>query len=230
MHRRRHHLVHLQRVHQPANRRDVRDGVRRANFVKVNFTDAPAVRPRLRRRQVLVNLCDMRLDHIGKIEVVDGMKDFRQRAVFVVVMVTLRVFMVVMGTLRVFMPAMEMRMFVFLVSMHLDGKMRRRNAALHRPLAREFNTWNAESIQCPHNRCRVGHQFQQGAREHVARRTHRTIKIKRLHFPSYLPTFSPFHLAMSHNSSIAGSSVSSCRNCRRNSRWLRSAVRRRVVA
>ena len=94
-------------------------------------------------------------------------------------------FMVVMGIMRVFMPAMkmsmEMRMFVFLAPMHLDGKMRRRNAALHRPFTREFDIRDAESVQCPHDRRRVGHQFQQGAREHVARRAHRTVKIKRLH-------------------------------------------------
>jgi hypothetical protein len=139
--------------------------------MKVNLADAPAVRARLRRRQFLVNLCDMRLDRVGKIEVMDGMEDIRQRAVF----------MVVMGTLRVFVAAVEVRMFVFLVSMYLDGKMRRRNAALHRPFAREFDPRNAESVQCPHDRRRIGHQFQQGTREHVARRPHRTIKIKRLH-------------------------------------------------
>ena len=141
----------------------------------MNFANAPAVRARLRRRQFLVNLCDMRLDSVRKSEVMDGMENFRQRAVF----------MVVMGIMRVFMPAMEMsmemRMFVFLAPMHLDGKMRRRNAALHRPFTREFDIGDAESVQCPHDRRRVGHQFQQGAREHVARRAHRTVKIKRLH-------------------------------------------------
>jgi predicted transcriptional regulator len=121
---------------------------------------------------------------------VDQGFDIRHGRVMVVmfVIVIMVMIVIVVMVMIVMMPVMDV-LRLLLSTVYRDLHMRPGDAALHRRLRGDRDTREAQSIHFINKSLPVFRQLQQGRGQHIARGTHRTFQIQRLH-SVFLPLLS----------------------------------------
>ena len=193
MHRRYDHLVRRELFHQKADRRDVRDGVERADLMEMDLCHRTAVRMALRFRDALVHRDRVALHFSGYRQAADDLPDISERTVMVMsvlmpvavlmIMIVVMVMYVIMVVLMiVVMPVivvMMLRLFglTFLDPVRLHGNTGSGDAAFFRGHPFLPDPRNADRVQFIDQRVLTGQQLQKGRGQHVAGGSHRAVQI-----------------------------------------------------
>ena len=177
-------LIRRQPIHQQAHRRHVGDGVHRADLVEVDLLHRHAVRAALRLGNQAVDREDIVLHLLRQVQVpAHDMLNIVQAAVLVMVVLAVVVVMLVRMLMVVFMLVMmaeHLLGLLFAVDSHRH--VRAADAAFDRVLADVLHAGDPQRVQFLYKALRIGQQLQQSRRQHVARRAHAAVEIKRSHF------------------------------------------------